>query len=75
VTIHAPERTSFAVRLDSVSKVYGSGETAESAPGEHRGAQASGQTADRLPCGLGTGADAGFPGPGGAHSFGEHVPP
>jgi hypothetical protein len=28
VTIHAPERTSFAVRLDSVSKVYGSGETA-----------------------------------------------
>jgi putative ABC transport system ATP-binding protein len=28
VTIHAPERTSFAVRLDSVSKVYGTGESA-----------------------------------------------
>jgi hypothetical protein len=42
------------------------------APGEYRGAQASGQTADRLPTGLGPGADAGFPGPGDAHSFGEH---
>jgi putative ABC transport system ATP-binding protein len=28
VTIHAPERTSSAVRLDSVSKVYGTGESA-----------------------------------------------
>ena len=28
MTIHAPERTSFAVRLDSVSKVYGTGESA-----------------------------------------------
>lgn len=28
MTIHAPERTSFAVRLGSVSKVYGTGESA-----------------------------------------------
>ena len=28
MTIHAPERTSFAVRLDSVSKAYGTGESA-----------------------------------------------
>ena len=28
MTIHAPERTSLAVRLESVSKVYGSGESA-----------------------------------------------